>query len=284
MTGGQTGNALAVRQQQVVEVAGTAERLVHHPQGNVAALVVLDIVRAYQQTQLFAGLPVRVAAIQYPQAVVHLAGSIDRDGDHGALANKLGDELVAGIVVQVVRRVSLGHPSAVQQGHLVGHGKGLVLVVGDQDGGDAVALQQFTDFGGQFRAQLCIQAGEGFVQQQDLRIRRQRPGQRHPLLLAAGQLVGEGTAVFAQGDQLQHALHPLAPLLARQVAEPEADIAAHVEMGKQGEILEHHAHLALFRWQLAPGCADGNAAQGNAAGVDALKSGDGAQQRGLAAA
>jgi hypothetical protein len=48
---------------------------------------------------------------------------------------------------------------------------------------------------------------ERLVEQQQLRPHRQRPGQRHALLLAARQLVGVARAEVRQMDDRQHFLH-----------------------------------------------------------------------------
>jgi len=59
------------------------------------------------------------------------------------------------------------------------------LVVGDEDGGGARFEQDMADFAAHLRAQTGVEVGKRLVQQQDVRIRRQRPGQRHTLLLPA---------------------------------------------------------------------------------------------------
>ena len=59
------------------------------------------------------------------------------------------------------------------------------------------------------RAQRGVQGRERLVEQHQLRLRRQRPGQRHPLLLAAREGVRIGAGVGAhvdRGQQLGHAL------------------------------------------------------------------------------
>ena len=58
-------------------------------------------------------------------------------------------------------------------------------------------------------AQVDVQAGEGLVQQQQARLRRQRARQRHALLLAARQLVRRAPGGVRQAHQVQHLLHAL---------------------------------------------------------------------------
>ena len=57
-------------------------------------------------------------------------------------------------------------------------------------------------------AQLEVQRRQRLVQQQDLRLDRERPGDRDPLLLAAGQLVDPLGALVAQRHQVQQAFGP----------------------------------------------------------------------------
>ena len=86
-------------------------------------------------------------------------------------------------------------------------------------------------------AQRGIQAGEGLVEQDDARSRRERPGERDAPLLAAGELVrgALGIAVI-QADQLERLGDP-GPPLALRAREPEADVLAGAEVGKQGAFL-----------------------------------------------
>lgn len=73
---------------------------------------------------------------------------------------------------------------------MIAHGEGFLLIVGNQDGAGAAALEDIAHLMAQTPAQLHVQVGEGLVKQQQLGFRRQSPGQGDPLLLAAGQLVG----------------------------------------------------------------------------------------------
>jgi hypothetical protein len=60
--------------------------------------------------------------------------------------------------------------------------------VGHVDHGHAQALVQVLDLHLHVFAQLLVERAERFVHQHQLRFEHQRPGQRHTLLLAAGQL------------------------------------------------------------------------------------------------
>ena len=66
----------------------------------------------------------------------------------------------------------------------------LRLVVGDQHGGDVHLVVQPAQPGPQILANLGVQRTERLVEQQHLRIDRERARQRHALTLPAGELVG----------------------------------------------------------------------------------------------
>jgi hypothetical protein len=75
---------------------------------------------------------------------------------------------------------ALHHP------HLIRHSEGFLLVMGHQQGGHALVLENVPHLQGQALPQLRIQAGKGFVQHQQPGLGRQRPRQGHPLALPSG--------------------------------------------------------------------------------------------------
>ena len=62
--------------------------------------------------------------------------------------------------------------------------------MGDQDRGDAELALQAPDLAAHGQPQRGVEVGERLVEQQELRLLDQRAGERHALLLAAGQLAG----------------------------------------------------------------------------------------------
>lgn len=102
------------------------------------------------------------------------------------LAHQLGDEGRGGVVVDVPGAAHLFDLGAVHDGHGLGDFHGLLLVMGDQDGGDpgdvAQALQQMVKLG----AHPGVQGSRGFVQQQHARLHGHGlgPGQGHPLAVS----------------------------------------------------------------------------------------------------
>ena len=79
--------------------------------------------------------------------------------------------------------------------------------------------------------QLGIERGGHLVEQQDLRLQRQRARDRDALLLAAGQLVGVGVVLVRQADALQHCIASRSHSAARPLLDldrRDRDVAQHV--------------------------------------------------------
>ena len=73
--------------------------------------------------------------------------------------------------------------------HLVGELERLLLVVGDEHAGQAEAPVQVAQPAPQVLPDLGVERAERLVEQQDARLDRERAGERHPLALAARELV-----------------------------------------------------------------------------------------------
>ena len=125
-------------------------------------------------------------------------------------------------------------------------------------------------------AEAGVERGERLVEQHDLRLRRERPGQRDALALAARQLVRVGRRPVGQADQLQALLDPAG------AASPKPTLRADGEVREQRAVLEDHADAPALGLYPDAVARDGAAADGDRAGVGDLEAGDDAQQRGLA--
>ena len=94
---------------------------------------------------------------------------------------------------------------------------GDVVLVGDQDDGDALAVE-FLEDGHDLDAGAGIEVAGGFVGQHHGRLVDQGAGDGHPLLLAAGKLVGIMVGTFGQPHPFQRLAGQLdeSPLSARR--------------------------------------------------------------------
>ena len=147
----------------------------------------------------------------------------DLRGQPVAEADELADELRRGRGVELGRRRELLQAPGVHDADPVGDGQRLLLVVGDEQRGGADLDLDPADLVAQLHAHLGVEGRERLVEEEDRRLDRQRPGEGHPLLLAAGELVGVAVGVLAEPDQVEHVAGPLAAGGAVATAQLEAE-------------------------------------------------------------
>ena len=164
--------------------------------------------------------------------------------------------------------------------------EGFVAVVGNEDGGRAALAQGVQHFAADFLPQVFVERTERFVKQNQLGFGREGAGEGDALLLAARKLVGEAVGEFADAGERHHGFDALPVLRAAAfaVAQAVGDVAVNRKVREQHALLHHIADAPLL-------CRQGKAAVENAAvfepnfaAVGLLKTGDGAQQGGFAAA
>ena len=120
-----------------------------------------------------------------------------------------------------------------------------IVHFGGEDMGGALALLLPEQLGLHLPADQRIEGAEGFVQEPKFGVDRQGPGDADALLLAARKLVRIGVFAALEADQLDHLLRLCPAFLERHILHPqgEGDVAEYRHMGKQAEVLKHHAHL-----------------------------------------
>ena len=134
--------------------------------------------------------------------------AVDGDGAGGGVgdaglervqrADEGGDEGGGRAVVDLERVADLLGDAGVHHHDAVGHRQRLFLVVGDVDGGDAELALDRADLVAERDADLGVERRERLVEQQHLRPRGEGAGERHALLLAAGELEGVAGAEVGQ--------------------------------------------------------------------------------------
>ncbi len=129
--------------------------------------------------------------------------------------------------------------------------------MGHVDDGDAKPLVNVLDLQLHLLAQLFVQRAQRLVHEHKRGLEHERPGERHPLLLTAGQLVGPAPAKPAQLDDIQNARHLRPDLLFRDAPhfQRKCQVLFHGHVGEQGIALKHHADVAFVRWKTAHGPA-----------------------------
>src|SRR5205823_15038537 len=110
-----------------------------------------------------------------------------------------------------------------------------VLVVRDVNEGDAQLAPEPLELPLHLDPQLEVEGAERFGEKQDLWLIDNRPSQRDPLSLTAGQLVGTAVAKTGQAHHGKSLRHSAAALLTGQVSDLEAvlDVGGHRHMRKE---------------------------------------------------
>ena len=96
-------------------------------------------------------------------------------------------------------------------------------------------------------AQPGVQRGERLVEQHHRGRRREGPGQRHPLLLAAGELVRQPGAHRERQPHQVEQLRDAGALAAGAARHAEGDVARDVQVREQRALLRHVADPAALR-------------------------------------
>jgi len=203
--------------------------------------------------------------------LVHLA----EEGDH---------EGVGGSTVEVQRRSRLHDSPLTHQHDAIRHEHGFLGVVGHQQHAGAHFLQHVQRIVADAVTQARIETGKRFVEQHQLRCRRQRPGQRDALLLPTRQHVREDSRVALHAQQFKQFMGPAAPLLSGLGLEPEGHVVEHRQMREQRRILEGQADVTFLGRHMGTSAAPHRlATQLHMPLLHLLEARGDAQQRGLAA-
>ena len=157
------------------------------------------------------------------------------------------------IVVNLLRPAVLHQDAVPHHRDMVGNAHGLLLIVGDKNGGDAGFLLYLTNLFPGLQPEPRVQIGKRLVQQKNPGHLDQRPCDRHPLLLAAGKLPGLSVHQLFDLDQLRGLRYPPVhfllrrPVLSLQIFQREQDILPHGQVRIEGVILKYHSHAPQLR-------------------------------------
>ena len=129
-------------------------------------------------------------------------------------------------------------------------------------------------------AQARVEVGERLVQEHQIGGGREGSGERHALLLSAGELVNRAVPEPCEADQLERLGDALA---VRATAEAVGDVAGDVAVREQGVVLEDHPDPPPLRSDELAGAGERAAGEADAPRVGSLEAGDQPQGGGLAA-
>src|SRR6476620_1019193 len=162
-------------------------------------------------------------------------------------ADESRDELRLRMLVDVRRRTDLFDPPLVEDGEPVAHRERLLLVVchiHECDG--EVALQRLEE-DLHLLAQLQVERAERLVEEEDGGLVHDRPRERDPLPLAAGELHRLAVAEARQADSLEHSLGPGAAVAAAHSLDSEAvlDVSRDRHVWEERVVPKDRVHGAL---------------------------------------
>ena len=159
---------------------------------------------------------------------------------------------------------------------------GFHLVVSDVDAGGGKALMQPAQFYAHLVAEIGVEVGERFVEEEHAGFAHDGASHGHSLALAAGKLAGHAGEQSVQSEELGGFLGAALAFLGGNAAHLQAvgDVVVHVHVRVERVVLEHHGDVAVlgFHVRHIP------VADVDGAGGHFLQTGDAAQSRGLAAA
>ena len=205
-------------------------------------------------------------------------------GREYAVADELRHQARGRTVVKRVGVVPLVKATLVHHPNHVADGKGLELVVRDEESRGLCFLQNLAHLVCQAFTQIHVQVGERLIQQQQLGLRCEGARQGHPLLLAPGEFMGKTACTAGEPHQAQDSLHPLLTSLAFPVGQAEPDVVTDIQVGEQGVVLKHHADAALLGGHMQAWLAHHLAIEPDTPTGHGLQTCHAAQQGGLATA
>lgn len=115
--------------------------------------------------------------------------------------------------------------------------------MGYQHQGGSALLVQFEQQVADALAGVAVEVAGGLVGEQHGRLRGEGAGDRHPLLLAAGELAWGVAQALAQADPLEQVAGVFAGIAAAVELQRQHDVLQGVEAVEQLERLEHEPHV-----------------------------------------
>jgi hypothetical protein len=158
--------------------------------------------------------------------------------------------------------------------------------VGGDQGGDALGGDNHAEQAHDLLGGLGVELAGGLVGQQHIGAAGQGAGDRHPLLLTAGQLAGALPAVLAEADDVQHEANPFLTLAGRHAGDTQRDpdVLGGGQDGDQAERLEDERDRGPAQPHPLPAGHGGHVLPGDLdpAVVGAVQAADDVEQGGLA--
>ena len=189
------------------------------------------------------------------RTVHRLGEELDVVRPHEDLAQRLGvaherhDELARRVVVELARAANLLEAAVVDDGDLIRDLHGLVLVVRDEDRRDMHDVVELAEPFPELGTNTSVERTERLVEQEHLRLGRERAGEAHSLALTAGELRRIAVPEALELHEVQELVDALGDLRLRPLAhlQPERDVVPDRHVLEGGVVLEHEADVSLLR-------------------------------------
>ncbi len=161
------------------------------------------------------------------------------------VAREVGDVVVCRMRHDLLGRPHLDEPAVLHDRDPVAELQRLGEVVGDEDHRLLHLVLEADHLVLHVAADQRVQRAEGFIEEHDLRVGRQRAGQADALLHPARELVGVGIPPPAETHDVEDLIRLRFPgcLLHALDLQAEPDVLDDPAVRQQAEVLEHHADL-----------------------------------------
>ena len=165
-------------------------------------------------------------------------------------SEEAGDERIPGTLEDLDRRRILNETPPVQHHDTVREKHRLLRIVGDHESARIRAFEPPQRLHADLLPEVLVEPGEGLVEEQHLRPRRERPKQGDALLLTARQGV---RIALREVFETHLAQNPPHPRITARVGprDSEGHVLTHREVGKERVVLEHESDATRFRGDLA---------------------------------
>jgi len=223
-----------------------------------------------------------VEAIEGAAAEAYEAVLMHDAVDDVALADKVGNKGILGLVINIFGCADLLDLALVHDDDGIAHCEGLFLIVGYIYERDADLLLDSLEFVLHLLAELEVEGAQRLVEKKDAGMVYQRTCDGNTLLLAAGEGSDLALGIIGQADQLKHTHYAVFDLGLGHLADAEAEcnVVKNVHVGEKGIALEDRIYLALIGGQVV----DLFSIKIDHTGAGRFKAANNAQSSGLAAA
>jgi DtxR family Mn-dependent transcriptional regulator len=202
-------------------------------------------------------------------------------GDHVGVADEGRHEPVGGAGVERPGLADLEHAAGAHDRDSVGEAERLLLIVGNEDRSSVRFPQDRPDLAAHPHPQGGVEIRERLIEKNEGGLGGERACERHPLLLAARQLMWEPPGLGPQPDQVEHLSHP--HLATGAVAHAVSDVLFDRQVREQGVVLEDDADPTPLGRDEVTGRRHRRAVEHDAPGVGPFEAGHEPQRRRLAA-